>query len=329
MNARKLGRTQLLVSELGLTTGSFAWLNDGTTPYALLDTYYTRGGRFIHCVNHAPASDVAPVSDNDSEQIVGRWYQARRIPRDSLVVAVRFQFLRPEFGGSITFANHIRKHCEQSLRRLRMTHLDLLVVEWDDSLQPVGDVTESVDMLIRAGLVRYAVAGGFPPWRLVDSLHRASQRSHCRFEAIECPYSLLQRRPVETEILPLSRENRLGVLVRSPLAGGFLADRSDDGRDASAGTSAWLSERFGTHRGDRVRNELLKIAGQQKRPAAQVAVAWILREAQVASVLLNAESSAELDQLMAGHDIGVAESDAHAVSAAAAWPKRHLQLRHA
>src|SRR5204863_5219943 len=131
------------------------------------------------------------VLENNSEDIVGRWRKTRGINRDSMVLASRINVIRPAQGGSIAFANRIREACERSLRRLRTTYLDLLICDWNDQLLPVEDILEAVAALTRAGLVRHVVAGDFPPWRVVDSIHRSNTRGHARFEALQAEYSLM------------------------------------------------------------------------------------------------------------------------------------------
>ena len=295
MKKRKLGRTDLQVSELNLNTDKFGWLADDAESFALLDAYYTCGGSFIQTVGLASNSVTAEVTESASEDIVGRWRETRGISRDGLALASRIHFFRPPHGGSIAFANHIREACERSLRRLRTTHLDLLICEWDDDLHPVDDVLESVDRLIRAGFVRYVVAGGFPPWRVVDSLHRSHARKHARFEAIQADYSLLNRGAFEPEALAMCREHRLGFLATSPLAGGFLARRPSSNTEFD---HDWKDERFGSRAADAVLQVLAGIADTRLSTPAQIALAWVLRNPQVTSAAISAANTRELRELI-------------------------------
>ena len=250
MHKRKLGRTHLHVSELGLNTSKMVWMDDEAAAFGLLDAYYTCGGSFLQTVGFCPNSITAqPYSE--SEDIVARWRESRGIPRDQLVVATRLNLFRPMHGGAIAFANVIREACEGSLRRLRTNHLDLVICEWDEQLTPISDALEAIDQLIRAGLVRHAVAGNFPPWRVTDSLHRSSVRNHCRFEAIQSEYSLITRARFEAEALAMCREHRLGFLARSPLAGGYLTQQPTQPRDVT-NADRWLNGRFDKQYGEAV-----------------------------------------------------------------------------
>lgn len=328
MNKRKFGRTNLHVSELCLNTAKFGWISDEATALSLLDTYYNSGGSFIQslgfCVNSAPGT-----LDMGSEELVGRWREMRAIKRESLVLATRMTFFRPTHGGSIAFANLIRESCERSLRRLRIKHLDLLICDWDDHVPPVDDVLEAADMLIRAGLVRHVVAGDYPAWRVVDSLHRSGMRNHPRFEALQAEYSLITRARFEAEVFAMSREHRLGFLARSPLAGGFLARRPVSIRELINLDRSWQSERFGSNVGDAVLKVLSEIADKHSASPAQIALAWVLRNPQVTSALISAPSTDELLASIRAADLVLTEEDVGALTSVSTVQDHRMELRHA
>lgn len=328
MNKRKLGRTNLNVSELCLDTAKFGVTGDEATSFALLDTYYTCGGSFIQGVGLAPNSTAAQFVDNPSEDIVGRWIDTRGIHRDSLVLASRINFFRPPHGGAIAFANLIRESCERSLRRLRAKHLDLLICEWDEHLTPVEDLVEAVDMLIRAGLVRFAVAGAFPPWRVIDSIHRSGARNHARFEALQSEYSLMNRSRFEPEAFAMCREHRLGFLARSPLAGGYLARPPTSAPDLGFTERDWKNERFGSNVGDTVRGVLAEIADRRLATPAEIALAWVLRNPQVTSAVVTAADPRELRELARATTLSLSAEDVGALANASTVQDPKMELRH-
>jgi 1-deoxyxylulose-5-phosphate synthase len=329
MIKRILGRTHLQVSELCLSTTNFGWANDEATALALLDAYYTSGGRFIQSLGFCPTSTKSKPDDNRSEEFVGRWHQSRGIPRDDVVIATWLNLFRPVTGGSISFTNLIRECCESSLRRLRMTHLDLLICEWDETLLPIDDVSEAINMLIRAGLVRYAVAGAFPPWRLVDSLNRSSIRGHSRFEALQSDYSLMTRARFEAEALALCREHRLGFIARSPLAGGFLTKQATAPSEFARTNGEWLNERFGSHYGDTVMSAVSAIAEKRLASPAQIAMAWVLRSPQVTSALMSVTSVRDLRELMSAADIRLTDDETGTLANVTTMQDYRMELRHA
>jgi aryl-alcohol dehydrogenase-like predicted oxidoreductase len=328
MNKRKLGRTNLHVSELCLNTAKFGFVHDEESSFELLDTYYTCGGSFIQSLGLAPNSVADQFVESSSEDIVGRWHETRGVNRDSLVLASRINFFRPVHGGAIAFANVIREACERSLRRLRTKHLDLLICDWDDHLVPVADLVEALDMLIRAGLVRYAVAGGFPPWRVVDSIHRSGTRNHARFEALQAEYSLVNRARFEPEALSMCREHRLGFLACSPLAGGFLAKRPVSVRELINLDRDWKNERFGSNVGDAVLKVLAEIADKRPATPAQIAVAWVLRNPQVTSAVISAPAARELRELMRATDISLSADETGALVNVTTVQDPRMELRH-
>lgn len=328
MNKRKLGRTNLHVSELSLNTAKFGWLNDEAESFALLDAYYACGGSSIQSIGVAANSVTARLVESSSEDIVGRWRESRGITRDTLVLASRINFFRPAHGGSIAFANLIRESCERSLRRLRTKHLDLLICNWDDQLVPVEDMLEAVDMLIRAGLVRYAVAGGFPPWRVVDSLHRSSTRNRARFEALEAEYSLMSRDHFEPEALAMCREHRLGFFAASPLTGGILARQPVSIREMVNPDGDWKIERFGSNVGEAVLQVLAEIADKRLASPAQIALAWVLRNPQVTSAVISASGTRELRELIRAADIILSPEETGALANVAMVQDSRMELRH-
>jgi aryl-alcohol dehydrogenase-like predicted oxidoreductase len=329
MNKRKLGRTNLHVSELCLNAAKFGRIDDESTSMALLDAYYACGGSFIQSAGFCANATVTPIGDSTSENVVGRWHQARGIKRDGLVLATRMALFRPAHGGSIAFTNLIREACERSLRRLRTSHLDFLICEWNEHLLPLDDVIDAVDLLIRAGLVRHAVAGGFPPWRVVDALHRACVRNRARFEAVQPEYSLLTRTGFGDEALHVCREHRMGFLARSPLAGGVLARPPTPNRENTNLDRSWAYERSWNQTGDAVLRVLAGVARKRLASPAQIALAWVLRNPQVTSTMISPMNADALRELARAAQIILSDDEAGALANATAVEDHRMELRHA
>jgi aryl-alcohol dehydrogenase-like predicted oxidoreductase len=177
--------------------------------------------------------------------------------------------------------------------------------------------------------VRYSVASGFPPWRVVDSLHRSVARNHARFEALQGEYSLITRAPFEAEALGMCREYRLGFMARSPLAGGFLAKRPLSIRESINLDRSWQSERFGSTTSDAVLRILAEIAGKRDASPAQIALAWVLRNPQVTSALVSAPSAPELRNLLRASEIILSDGENLALEDVTVVPDYRTELRHA
>ncbi len=323
MNKRKLGRTNLLVSELSLNGEKFGLANDETTAFALLDTYYASGGNFLQSVGSTVRTD-----ESRSEEIIGRWRETRRIDRDRLVLASRINFTRPSHGGSIAFVNSIREATERSLRRLRTNHLDLLVCAWNEHLAPIDDLLEAMDMLIRAGCVRYTAAGGFPSWRMVDSIHRSGLHNQARLEALQAEYSLASRAGREPEAIAMCREHRLGFLADSPLAGGFLARRPVSLRELLNLDRSWHEARFGGNIGDPMLKVLAEIADRRSATPAQIALAWVLQNPYIAAAVITPLDVRELTELVRAAAIVLSAKEMTALAKATAPQVPQLEYSH-
>ena len=155
-----------------------------------------------------------------SEEVVGRWWQSRAIPRGQLVLATRLGLGRVREGVSmVKFAQDCAR---ASLRRLKTSYVDLLILEWSESFLPMNELMAVFDALVRGGFARYIGVANFPVWRVAEAIGRAPLGNHSRMEALQSDYSLMTRARFEPEAMALCREQRLGFLARAPLAGGFL-----------------------------------------------------------------------------------------------------------
>ena len=297
INKRMMGRTGLKLSELCLGTLNFGWKTDEKTSFAILDAYHAAGGSFIQATSHTPEVFLPSASARVSEEIVGRWWTARGVRRDDLFLATRIH-VRQSPGNEGAFAATVRQACQESLRRLQTTYLDMVIFEWNDGLVPIRYSLEAFDQVVRRGLARYIGAGNFPVWRIVDALGRAYLRNHCRMEAIQTDYSLMTRARFEPEAMALSQEQRLAFFARSPLAGGFLARRHGIGDSFNASRRDWLTERFGNPYGDAALAAVGDVAARHEASSAQVALAWVLRHPAVTSAIVGVHSVAQLNELL-------------------------------
>ncbi|HQY04579.1 MAG TPA: aldo/keto reductase [Lacunisphaera sp.] len=284
MNQRKFGRTGLSVSELCLGAMQFGWLTNSETSHAILDAYRAAGGNFIQTSTCGPA-DAGPGLCR-SEEIVGSWLQANPRARAGLVLSTRLRFARPVPGFRAGLADSIRRQCEESLRRLHASHLDLLVIEWSDALLPMDDVLGSIDDLVRAGKLRHVGAAGFPVWRFMESLGRSARLGGGRLESFQADYSLLERAPFEPDAIELAREYRVALLAQSPLAGGFLTGFYHLPQTPETARTRRLRERYGNVRGHAVLATLGDIGVELGATTGQVALAWVLTRGVVTAPLL-------------------------------------------
>ena len=300
---RILGRTGLKVSELCLGTKNFGWKTGEHESFAILDAYRAAGGNFIQSTGHCPGLLLGSGSITSSEEIVGRWWRSRGVPRRELVLATRVHFGRVSGDGSlVTFA---RNRVRESLRRLRTSYVDLLIVEWSETLASSRELLDVFNVLIREGLARYIGAADFPAWRVAGMIGRAREENHCRMEVLQSDYSLLTRARFEPDAMSLCEDQRLGFLARSPLAGGFLCQRDHPG----AARREWLDQRYGNIYGDAALAALNKIAARHHASPARIALSWVLHNPAVTSAVAGVHSVTQLHDLLGAASLQLSDSD--------------------
>ncbi len=304
---RTMGRTGLKVSELCLGTMNFGWKTDEHKSFAILDAYREAGGNFIHATGHCPVPVISAASTVFSEEVVGRWWQSRAIPRHQLVLATRLNVGCPPAG--ISVGQFVQDCCRASLRRLKTNYLDILVFEWSEALLPCRKTLELFDALVRDGLVRYVGAANFPTWRIADAIARAYLGNHCRMETLQSDYSLMTRARFEPEAMTLCGEQRLGFLARSPLAGGFLVRGHGSGGIFNSARRDWLDQRWGNAYGAAGLAAVGDVAARHEASSAQIALSWVLHNRRVTSALIGVQSPPQLNELVGAGQLRLSNVD--------------------
>lgn len=312
---RTMGRTGLKLSELCLGTLNFGWTTDEKASFAILDAYHAAGGNFIQASSRSPEHLLPSAASSLSEELVGRWWQARGIPRQDLFLVTRIHVEQP-FGNEGQFAKRAREAVQAAMRRLRTHYIDMVIFEWNDRLLPIRHTLEAFDHVVRSGSARFLGAANFPVWRVVDALGRAYLRNHCRIEAMQADYSLMTRARFEPEAMALCQEQRLGFFATSPLAGGFLAHGRNSG-DFSARRD-WVAQRFGNAYGDAAHAAISDVAAQHDASTAQVALAWVLHNPAVTSAIVGVNSVAHLRDLVQASRLELRAADLERLGAATA-----------
>ena len=222
MEYRLLGRSGLKVSALSLGTMTFG-RNTPDKPLGSVGPEEAR--RHIDlCLDHGVnLIDTANVyTRGQSEEIIGEALAGRR---DAVVLATKARFNmhgRPNTGGNSRI--NLIAECERSLKRLRTDWIDLYQVHQWDGETPVDETVEALDALVRSGKVRYVGCSNFSGWHIMKSLASADRLSRQRFVSQQIHYTL-EPREAEYELVPISLDQGLGILVWSPLAGGLLSGK--------------------------------------------------------------------------------------------------------
>jgi aryl-alcohol dehydrogenase-like predicted oxidoreductase len=321
MEYRQLGRSGLRISALSLGTMTFG----GRGGFAKTGAIDVAGARRLidRCldagVNLIDTADV--YSQGLSEEIVGEAISGRR---ERLLLATKARF---RMGDGPNDAGLSRQHliaaCEASLRRLRTDHIDLYQVHQWDGQTPLEETLSALDTLVRAGKVRYVGASNYSAWHLMKALGVAERRGLERFVSQQIFYSL-QARDAEYELVPLSVDQGLGILVWSPLAGGLLSGKYRRGQPSPEG-----SRRFAGWNEPPVRDEdglyevveaLVAIAEARGTTPSAVALAWLLGRPAVASVIIGARDETQLTQNLAAADLVLTPEERARLDAASAPP---------
>lgn len=296
LNKRKLGRTDHRVSELCLSTSNFSRYASHEESFDILDAFREAGGNFVQTSGICPGVNLGDGFLGMPEELFGRWLKGRGIARHDIVIATRIALTRPVVGGFAAYTELIRQCAADSIRRMGCDYLDFLVVEWTDGIAPVAESMAAFEAVIASGEARHIVPANFTVNRVLDGL-MASPRGSRAFAGVQVDYSLATRLGFEGGMAKLSADHGLGVIARSPLAGGYLASRR-----LSSGVGALR------HRGDRDRRAamaaesiwtLLSSMGRRhRRSPAQIALSWVLAHPQITSVLISVGSVQQLTELL-------------------------------
>ena len=225
MEYRTLGSTGTIVSAQCLGTMTFGARPTRRRPYAQLDRFVERGGNFV---------DTADVyADGRSEEIIGRWLAARPGMRDRLVIATKGRFPMGDGPNDAGLSRtHLTRALDASLRRLGVDAVDLYQAHAWDPLTPLEETLGFFDDAVRAGKIRYAGVSNFVGWQLQKAALLAGDAAP--IVTLQPQYNLLVR-DIELEIVDVCRNEGIGVLPWSPLAGGWLTGKyARDERPAGA-----------------------------------------------------------------------------------------------
>lgn len=266
--------------------------------------------------------DTADVySEGASEEILGEVLGGLR---DEVLLATKVRFpMGPGPNDAGLSRHHVVRGCEASLRRLRTDHIDLYQLHEWDGLTPLEETLEALDLLVRAGKVRYVGLSNFAGWQLMKALGTAERTGLPQFVSEQIYYSL-QSRDAEYELVPAAVDQGIGVLVWSPLAGGLLSGKYRRDRQAPEG-SRQLTDWDEPPVYDREKlydtvEVLVSIGEAHGVSAAQVALAWLLARPAVTSAIVGARTSAQLADNLAAADLRLEDDERRRLDEVSAPP---------
>ena len=293
MEYRRLGRSGLKVSELCLGTMTFGHGAEEAEARRLVDLAREAG------VNFFDTADT--YGECQSELFLGKALKGRR--RDAVVATKFFNPTGPGPNDSGMSRVHIMNAIEDSLTRLQMDWVDLYYIHHVDVQTPLEEMLRALDDLVHQGKVRYIACSNYQAWQLMEALWISDTRNLARFECYQPQYSLVVR-DIEQELMPLCRFKGLGVVVWSPLAGGFLSGKYRPGERAREGTRseerwAYPEPYFAAH-ADEILTGLLEVAEELGKSPAQVALRWVVEQPGITAAIVGARTARHLqDNLQA------------------------------
>jgi aryl-alcohol dehydrogenase-like predicted oxidoreductase len=308
MKYRKLGNSGLIVSSVALGTMQFGkGMNMGGLDQAattgMVKFALDKGVNFI---------DTADVySAGESETLLGN---ALRGIRDEIVLATKARLpMGKNFNGSGATRVNLMKEAEASLRRLQTDYIDLYQIHGWDSNTPLEETLRTLDDLVRQGKVRYIGLCNYLSWQADRALAIQERMGLEKYVTAQMYYSLVGR-GLEHEFLSFAEYQNLGILVWSPLAGGFLSGKYDRDNPPPSGTRFAEAGNFvpmDREQGFRVVDVLRRVAAAHDCSPARVALAWLLAKPAISSIIIGGRRDEQIDDDIKAVDLELSADEMH------------------
>jgi aryl-alcohol dehydrogenase-like predicted oxidoreductase len=315
MQYTKLGNTGLVVSKL-----CFGAMTFGSGSGAMTSIYKVDQEQAKKMVDRALEAginffDTADgYADGQSEVILG-W--ALNSHRKDAIVATKVGFRTGQsMMQSGLSKRHIIASCEASLKRLGTDYIDLYQVHRFDPHTPLEETLEALDFLVRSGMVRYVGFSNWAAWRASKAVTMQRERRLAAFSSAQMYYSLIGR-DLEHEVAPMLESEGLGLMVWSPLAGGFLSGKytPETLQDQQNRLSGFDFIPFDKERGFALLETLREIALTRQVSVAQVSLAWLLHQKAVSSVIIGASKMTQLEDNLGAVDVSLSANELERIDA--------------
>jgi aryl-alcohol dehydrogenase-like predicted oxidoreductase len=326
MRYNPLGRSGLYVSELCLGTMTFGggdgmWQVVGRVQQdeadSILKAALDAGINFIDTANI--------YSEGASETILGQGLKNLGVARDQVVVATKvLGRMTPGPNGAGASRGHIMDQVEQSLKRLQTDHIDLYQIHGVDPLTPVEETVAALDNLVTRGLVRYVGLSNWAAWQVAKAVGIAEAQRLARPVSLQAYYTIAGR-DLEREIVPMMASEGVGLMVWSPLAGGLLSgkysredEKGDGGRRANFDFPPIDKDRAYD-----IIDAMRPIADAKGVSVAQIALAWLLHQKAVSSVIIGARRVDQLEDNVGAVDVALSGEELAALDAVSKLPAEY------
>ncbi len=321
MEYRYIGRSGLRVSPICMGTMTFGTqVPDEKTAFAIMDKAYDAGVNFYDTAELYPVPPQAKLA-GITEEIVGRWLKTK--PRESVILASKVAgaasgwFVPPIRHGLTAIDRfHIERAVEGSLKRLQTDYIDLYQMHWPDTVVPIEESMEAFDRLVESGKVRYIGTSNDTAYGTMKALSVSKYEKLARFESIQNNFSLLNRRFLD-ELSTLAKNEKISLLPYSPLAGGVLSGKYNQSPEAKGRFSDYMrssnprqrqmAARFMNDRTLASTQEYIRIAHEAGLDPVTLATAWSKQFDFVASTIIGATSTDQLDATLAAMDLTLSD----------------------
>jgi len=308
MQYKLLGRTGLFVSELCLGAMTFGgqgfWKAVGTLGQTEVDAIV---GRAIEAgINFIDTANV--YSEGESERLLGESLGTRR---KDIVLATKVRGRMGPGPNQIGLSKaHIMQAVDDSLQRLKTDYIDLYQIHGYDSVTPLDETMRALDDVVRAGKVRYIGCSNLAAWQVMKANGIAERLNTARFESLQAYYSLAGRE-LERELVPVLNDQTMGLLIWSPLAGGFLSGKYTRETQSVEGSrrTGFDFPPVNKEHAYAIIDVLQEVAKTHEVSVAQIALAWLLHQKAVTSVIIGAKTVEQLDDNLNAPNIVLTEAD--------------------
>lgn len=301
MKYNELGKIGVLVSELCLGTMTFGgkgyWEAIGKLPLEevnqIMKASLDSGINFIDTANG--------YSEGLSETLLGESLKKLGVNRQEVVIATKVRLRMGPGANQIGLSRlHIMDSVNDSLKRLQLSHIDLLYIHGVDPITPLEETMRGLEDVVRSGKVRYIGISNHPAWMVVKANAYAEKMGWTKFVASQNYYSIAGR-DIERELVPMALSEGVGIMPWSPLAGGFLSGKYTR-EIAQAGNSRRDNFDFppiNKNKAYDIIDVMIEIAANHHVSAAEVALNWVIKQPAVTSTIIGAKNLQQLNDNIA------------------------------
>lgn len=321
MEYRYLGNSGLRVSVLSMGTFSFGGRGD----FAMVGNQGVAEARKLVDLSIEAGINLFDTANmyslGRSEEILGEVLEGRR--EDVLISCKARMKIGPGPNDEGVSRHHLIRECEKSLKRLRTDYIDIYYMHEWDGITPVEEMMSALDTLVTQGKVRYTGCSNFSGWHVMKSLAAADRDRRPRFVTQQIHYTL-EAREAEYELLPISVDQGLGVLVWSPLAAGLLSGKHRRGQNAPEGSrqfAGWTEPPIrDAEKLWNIIDALVEIGESRGVSAAQIALAWLLGRPAISSLVIGLRNEAQFRDNIAALDIKLTDEELRKLNEVSAMP---------